>query len=171
MSTNDLDKSDNPLYIKYVIQTSVHNLQAALAEYVRQKMNEQNLSTYDVERRSGGQITHGSVWNILNQRVKDVKASTLRALAKGLGITEEQIFAIARGKSTDGNLQLNESRLIEAFRTLPADKQDDVIAYVEMMRIRYGSGVDGQYQGIRERPLYSATAGTTKSIKGKKQKK
>ncbi|HEY0545273.1 MAG TPA: helix-turn-helix transcriptional regulator [Pyrinomonadaceae bacterium] len=108
MSTNFLDKTDNMLVINSVIRFSVQDRQADLAKYVRQKMDEQNLSTYDVERRSGGTVTHGTVWNILNQRVKDVKSSTLSALAKGLGVSVDEVFNVYRGGSANGDNMLEE---------------------------------------------------------------
>ncbi|HWW74720.1 MAG TPA: helix-turn-helix transcriptional regulator [Pyrinomonadaceae bacterium] len=60
-------------------------------------MEGKNLSTYDVARRSGNLITHQTVWSLLNAQGKDVKVGTLKALAKGLGVQEDEIFAVARG--------------------------------------------------------------------------
>lgn len=62
-----------------------------LADCVSRRMNDLNLSTHDVARISNGQISNGSVWNIINLRVKDVKDDTLAALAKGLSMTVDEL--------------------------------------------------------------------------------
>lgn len=99
-------------------------------------MEGKGLSTYDVARRSGNLITHQTVWSLLNAQGKDVKVGTLKALAKGLGVAEDEIFAVARGKSVSGDLQLDESKLLEYFRTLEAESRDVLLAYAEMMSMR-----------------------------------
>lgn len=99
-------------------------------------MEGKSLSTYDVARRSGNLITHQTVWSLLNAQGKDVKVGTLKALAKGLGVSEDEIFAVARGKSVSGDPQLDESRLLEYFRTLSPDSQEVLMAYAEMMSAR-----------------------------------
>lgn len=116
----------------------VATLQDDLAEFVRRKMEEQNLSTYDVARQSGGVITHAAVWGILNSQSKDVKVGTLRALAKGLKVSEDEIFAVIRGKSLNDTLHLNEIRALEFFRSLPPDKQSDVLLYLQVMSQAHG---------------------------------
>lgn len=72
----------------------------ALAELTQRKMSEQNLSLHDVEaraRRAGFKISHATVGNILNQTSKEVKASTLSALARGIGVSEEELRAVVFG--------------------------------------------------------------------------
>ncbi|MDT5268421.1 MAG: Cro/C1-type DNA-binding domain [Acidobacteriota bacterium] len=99
-------------------------------------MEGKGLSTYDVARRSGNLITHQTVWSLLNAQGKDVKVGTLKALAKGLGVSEDEIFAVARGKSVSGDLQLEESKLLEYFRVLTPESRDVLLAYAEMMSLR-----------------------------------
>jgi transcriptional regulator with XRE-family HTH domain len=110
--------------------------QESLADYVRRVRSEKNLSTPDVERQSGGRITDAYVSRIENGYVKNVSPEKLQALAKGLGVPEDEIFAVARGKSVSGDLQLNELRLVEYFRTLTTESQEVLLAYAEMMSLR-----------------------------------
>ena len=72
-----------------------------LAELVNRRMQELNLSTNEVARRSGNAISNGTVWNIQNNRVKDVKEETLLALAKALEISEDEVFNAYRGKDPE----------------------------------------------------------------------
>ena len=84
----------------------------ALAEYTRRWMDEYSLSTHKVSQRSGGAISHSTVGNILNSAVKEVKESTLAALAVGLGRPQEEVFAAARGKALEFADPLEEVRIL-----------------------------------------------------------
>ena len=179
MSTNYLDKTDSYLYINSVIRFSVQNLQEALATYVRQKMDEKNLSTYEVERRSGGDITHGSVWNILNQRVTDVKARTLRALAKGLGVSEDELFAVARGKSLNGT-EAFDSEISAMFRGLAELSDEDkaeLLSTVKMLAAEVQRRTQKipvskvMKSGPQAGRAYDAVAGIPKSVKDTQRKR
>lgn len=110
--------------------------QESLADYVRRVRNEKDLSTPDIERQSGGRITDAYVSRIENGYVKNVSPEKLQALAKGLGVPEDEIFAVARGKSVSGDLQLDELRLVEYYRTLPPESQEVLLDYAEMMSAR-----------------------------------
>jgi transcriptional regulator with XRE-family HTH domain len=78
----------------------------SLAEYVRRVRQEKGLSTTDVQRQSrqGGLkgISDAYVTRIENEYVTNVSPDKLRALAKGLVVPEDEIFAAARGKSLNG---------------------------------------------------------------------
>lgn len=71
-----------------------------LADYVRRTRSEKEMSLRDVEVRSGHSISKGYVGQIENRVVlgQSVTPQKLRALARGLGVSEDEIFAIARGK-------------------------------------------------------------------------
>lgn len=129
--------------------------QEHLPDYVRRVMSEKALNYREVARRSGGVISHTTVFDVVNQRTKDVKTETLTALAKGLGVSEDEIFAVARGMATAGELPLDEVRVLEFYRALPAERKEDALAHLEL---------DFQRHGL-ERPLLSAVAGTPRSVK------
>ena len=93
-------KSSTRLSVKSAICFVVQDLQG-LAAYVSEQMQRQNLSLHDVAKRSGGRISHATVANVVNATSKEVKASTLAGLAKGLGISEDEMVAIARGKANE----------------------------------------------------------------------
>jgi transcriptional regulator with XRE-family HTH domain len=81
----------------YVNRSSVQN-QETLADFVRRVRNEKNLSLTDVERRSGDQIANSYVSRIENGLVTNVSPQKLTALAKGLGVDDSEVMAIAFGK-------------------------------------------------------------------------
>jgi transcriptional regulator with XRE-family HTH domain len=68
-----------------------------LSGYVRRILREKSLSFRDVQRRSGGRITQGYVGAIVNGRYANPSVEKLKALAAGLGESEEEVFRVARG--------------------------------------------------------------------------
>jgi transcriptional regulator with XRE-family HTH domain len=103
-----------------------------LADYVRRTINEKDLTLRQVEERSGGAITHGYVSKILSRAVTNLSVDKLKALAKGLGMPEEEVFAVIRGKTTSGDLAFDELRMLELYRTLPPEKRLEAIAHLEV---------------------------------------
>lgn len=93
----------------------VGDVREKLGAFVRRTRHEKGLSTLDVERKSNFKISDGYVSRIENEGVKNVSPQKLTALAKGLGATEEELFAVVRGKDP------NEAALAEErFRLLSA---------------------------------------------------
>jgi transcriptional regulator with XRE-family HTH domain len=140
MSTLKKDKSSRESSVPYGRYFVVATGQESLADYVRRVRGEKRLSLANVSQISGGQITRSHISRIENGELTNVGLEKLRALAKGLGVPEDEVFAVARGKSVSGDLQLDESRLLEYFRTLPDDSREILLAYAEMMSLRAGRG-------------------------------
>lgn len=103
-----------------------------LADYVRRIINERDLTLRQIEERSGGAITHGYVSKILSRAVTNLSVDKLKALAKGLGIPGEEVFAVVRGETTSGELAFDELRLLELYRTLAPEKRLEAIAHLEL---------------------------------------
>jgi transcriptional regulator with XRE-family HTH domain len=72
----------------------------ALADYVRRVRSEKRFSLQDVQRNSRNQIAGSYVSKIENgfADADGVTPKKLQALALGLQVPEEEIFAVARGK-------------------------------------------------------------------------
>jgi transcriptional regulator with XRE-family HTH domain len=94
-----------------------------LSRYVRRILAEKRLSFRDVQRDSGGSITQGYVGAIVNGRYVNPSVEKLKALARGLGESEETVFRVARGLSPDAG---------EASDTSSEGLQP--LAIVELMR-------------------------------------
>ncbi|HEY0100855.1 MAG TPA: helix-turn-helix transcriptional regulator [Pyrinomonadaceae bacterium] len=112
------------------------NEQETLGDFVRRVANEKGLSQREVARRSGGLISHVTVGDIINKNRGDVKTETLRGLAKGLGVTEEEVFAVARGKKPEDDPDFLKSRLgllSLKFDKIPIDKRVNVEALIELL--------------------------------------
>jgi transcriptional regulator with XRE-family HTH domain len=74
-------------------------MKETLSEYVRRVMREKKLTFKDVEERSRNTVKIGTVSDIVQERTTNPTVSTLKALAKGLGQPEPEVFAVARGES------------------------------------------------------------------------
>lgn len=88
----------------------------SLAGFVRKTMEEKNLTLRDVERNSGKTITHSYVNKIKNGISTNPSSSTLRALARGLKVDEEKVFAIARGQKLISEEDIDRIELEAMYR-------------------------------------------------------
>jgi len=73
-----------------------------LAMYVARILREKRLSRHDVQVMSGWKITDAYVSSIVRGRARNLSVDKLQALARGLGVDEDEIFKVARsGASYD----------------------------------------------------------------------
>jgi transcriptional regulator with XRE-family HTH domain len=145
MSSNNLRELFDTTNIHCDKRFIVRNGQEALANFVRQEMEGRNWSTYDVVRESGGLISSNStVWNVLNERGKEVKDKTLRGLAKAFGVSDDRVFDIYLGKSSEPMTPHDFSSALEALgveqfsayggvQKLTLEDQQEIIAMIEVM--------------------------------------
>lgn len=94
-----------------------------------------DLSTNEVARRSGNRISNGTVWNIMNNRVKDVKEETLSALAGALEISEDVILAAYYDKPLDDAAAFDSEIhvIFKGFNELSDEDKAEMLATVRML--------------------------------------
>ena len=68
-----------------------------LKGYVRRVLKQKKITLRDVQGRSGGQITQAYVGAIVKGVHSNPTVEKLKALARGLGVDEDEIFRVARG--------------------------------------------------------------------------
>jgi len=109
--------------------------QENLAGYVKRIRDAKGLTVQKVAERSRGGIAQAYVSKIENGGVKNVSPEKLKALAKGLGVPEDELFRIARGIKVgkDENILKAAAYISE----LPPERQEDAIAFLELMYQRY----------------------------------
>jgi transcriptional regulator with XRE-family HTH domain len=106
----------------------------SLGQYVRRVLKEKGLSYADVEERSEGAISDSYIGNIVTTTVGSVTVAKLKALARGLDVSEDEIFAVARGCSPADLRDFRKSRfatLFEKYKTLPAEDQQEMLILLE----------------------------------------
>lgn len=116
-------------------QFGVKTEQESLADYVRRVIRDKDLSYRKVAIQSGGKVSHATVSDIINGNQRDLKTETLRGLAKGLGVSEEEIFAVARGKTLDTEEAFTGefAVLFKGFHDLSPEDQAEMRAMVRML--------------------------------------
>lgn len=108
-----------------------------LADFVREVMEKKNLTARKVQENSGGRITYSYVNKIKNGEAKKLSATTQEALARGLGVTTQEIFDLLRGKSLNGARIENERffNLSEDYARLsPEDKREIEVLFRALER-------------------------------------
>jgi transcriptional regulator with XRE-family HTH domain len=105
----------------------------SLADYVRRVRNEKNLSLAQVSAGSHGRISKTHINRIENGTVASVSLLKLRALARGLGVSEDDLIAVAQGKSPRVEATGNEARLLNYFRQLGTDRQKEVLVIIRAL--------------------------------------
>ena len=115
-----------------------HTYQEDLADYVRRVMKEKELTHRQVEtqsKRDGSQgIAHSYISKIISRSVSNLSTEKLKALAKGLQVSEDEVFARARGQKPDPIAESN--KLLEAahkFDALPELKRPAVEPLIDIL--------------------------------------
>jgi transcriptional regulator with XRE-family HTH domain len=132
MSSTKVHESFSTENVLFSKQRVVSREQETLADYVRRVREEKGLSLNEVRIQSGYKIANSYISRIENGEVKNVGLEKLRSLAKGLTVSEEEVVAIARGAKTVGDMLLDEVKVLQLYRGLPPDRQDDVLAHLEL---------------------------------------
>jgi len=104
-----------------------------LADYVRRVRNEKHFSLSEVSARSRGRISKTHTNRIENGSVTRVSLLKLRALARGLSIPEDELIAVAQGKSPGTDANVNEKTLLNHFRQLSPTRQKDVLVMLRAL--------------------------------------
>jgi transcriptional regulator with XRE-family HTH domain len=108
--------------------------QESLDRYVRRVLKEKGLSYADVEARSQGAISDSYIGNIVANSVGSVTVAKLKALARGLDVSEDEIFAVARGNSPADLRDFQKSRfatLFEKHKRLSGEDQREILILLE----------------------------------------
>ena len=109
------------------------NQTTGLPEYIRQKMREQNLSAADVARRTGNEISPATIVKIVNGEVSKSGTKTLALIARGLGVSDIEIFRVANGDDVSRPLHFQ----IYAERFDAGDISDTEWQFIETNFIDY----------------------------------
>jgi transcriptional regulator with XRE-family HTH domain len=139
MSTNILDASSDSIDGRYISLLVVKNGRSEIeefADFVRRVRNEKGLSLRDVEAKSGGKISKGYVGQIENRDVlgQSVTPQKLQALAVGLGVSEDEVFAKARGINRDGP-EVFDSEIYIMFKGFNELSDEDKAELLPMVRM------------------------------------
>lgn len=138
MSSNIFTKVGNKRPVEYITLSGVDKKQTEdLSDYLRRKLNEdETLTLRKIEERSGRKITHSYLSKILNRVVKNPSVEKLQAIAKGLGVPDDEVLAAVRGKRPEDDPHFLKSRLgllSLKFDKIPIDKRVNVEALIDLL--------------------------------------
>jgi transcriptional regulator with XRE-family HTH domain len=122
-----MNEEYNQWSARYVKRKPVSSEQESLSDFVRRVIRDKRLTYRQVAARSGGRLGSATVSDIINNRRKNITTETLVALAAGLQVSEQELFAKAAGLappkvSAEGDF----GRLFEKSEQLDAAGQEFV---------------------------------------------
>ena len=106
-------------------------MRESLGDFIRRIRREKNLSCADVSKRSARRISGSYINRIENKPKLRPSPDRLVALAAGLGVPAEELFARAIGVVPSGD-STKELELLARFRKLSPKRKADVLKIVDM---------------------------------------
>ena len=110
-------------------------MKESLGDFVRRIRAEKNVSCADVSRRSGRKGQRRIVGSYVNRIENNPKlgptADRLTALADGLGVPAEELFARVVGYVPEGESS-EEIELLARFKELSPQRRDDLLSLVDL---------------------------------------
>lgn len=103
-------------------------------DFIRRTRRQKNLSCADVSKRSarfGKRIAGSYVNRIENDPTLNPTAVALKALANGLGVPAEELFARVVGFDPEAESSM-EIELLARFRELSPEHRDDLLSLADM---------------------------------------
>lgn len=134
MTNIEYDESNSRQLRVLLMGGIIMSRQESLDRYVRRILKEKGLSYADVQERSEGAISDSYIGNIVSGTVGSLTVGKLKALARGLDVCEDEIFAIARGNSPTNFRDFQKSRfanLFEKYQKLPVEEQRELFVLLE----------------------------------------
>ena len=92
------------------------------------------MSYADVEQRSGGAISTSYIGNIVTGNVGSLTVAKLQALARGLDVSEDELFTVARGSVPSDLRDFQRSRfalLFEKYKKLSGEDQREMLILLD----------------------------------------
>lgn len=121
------------------------NEQKRLVDLIRRELaGRRYREVVERARERGYQLSIATISDTLSGRTQQNKTGTLFAIAAGLGITEEEMLTTMLGKAKFGDLAIDELKLLEHFRALPAARRPDALAYMAMLYELHGQPKPGK---------------------------
>jgi transcriptional regulator with XRE-family HTH domain len=106
----------------------------SLSQYAARLIKEKGISASDVELRAGGEISYSHIAGILAGDVENLRFETLRAIARGLGVAEERLFAIAIGSAMPDLQECDFALLYRKYAILSGEDKEQSTYLLELLQ-------------------------------------
>lgn len=104
-----------------------------LSQYVYHLTIEKGLTPTDIERRTAGQTSYSLIAGIAAGDFNNVRWQTLRALARGLGVAAERLFAVAIGAASEEYRESDFLTLHNTYLDLTADRRSAIDSLLRLL--------------------------------------
>jgi transcriptional regulator with XRE-family HTH domain len=115
-----------------ILKILMKDITESLADFVRRVRNDKRLSLNEVVTRSHGLVSNAYVSKVENGIIISPSVDKLKGLAKGLGITEDELLGVAQGSPKRG-LSAKLEIISIKFGNLPKDKQSKAEPVIEAL--------------------------------------
>ena len=132
------------------IRTTQHR--GSFSQYVHHLSVEKGLSPRDIEQRLQGQASYSLIAGLAAGDYENVRWETLRALAKGLGVAEERLFAVAIGAMSEDFLESDFLILHEKYLDLMGAHRAAVDGLLQLLQ-REIARLQEHQQSASQQPL------------------
>jgi transcriptional regulator with XRE-family HTH domain len=134
---NIFTKKVPPVTVEYnKLSVMARKRDGRLGEYILRTSKEKDLTLRDIEARSGGKITHGYLSKIISGSTKNVTVDKILAIARGLGVSEEDVFDAARGCAPHAEPDFSQSdfaALFFKYRDLTSDDKAEIDRLIKLV--------------------------------------
>lgn len=105
-----------------------------LADYLRQKLND-GATLRGIEQRSDGGITHSYLSKLLSGAAGNPSRDKLKAIALGLGVPEDEVFAAAQGRARSDSEVFNSEiyLMLKGYDELTDTDKAELLPTVRML--------------------------------------
>lgn len=110
--------------------------QERLSKYVCRILKKKRLSLSDVERMAGGEISDSYICAIVKGRIGDLTVGKLMALARGLGVAEEEIIDVVRGAARNAGNGFQQSEfamLFNKYKELSDEDKREMLVLLDVI--------------------------------------
>jgi transcriptional regulator with XRE-family HTH domain len=118
-----------------------------LSDYVREVIEQKNLSGGKIEKRTRKAITASYINDIKNGASVNPSVKKLQELARGLGVSEDEIFRVARGLPIEEVDNPVEAELLTKFNYLTPHRQQEILKLIDFY---YSADLDADEAEIVE---------------------
>jgi transcriptional regulator with XRE-family HTH domain len=107
-----------------------------LSAFVRRLIHEKDLTHAEVAARSRHLITDGYIRDIISEKTTNPSVAKLKALARGLGVNEDEVFDVARGVDPSKRGHHSDwflDNLLKKFSDLQTSDKNELMPTLKML--------------------------------------
>ena len=142
--------------MRKIAHMQTHLDRGVLGLYIHNLSTDKGLLPADIERRAQGRTSYSRIAGLAAGDFDNVRWETLRALAKGLGVAEERLFAVAIGITSEDYRESDFINLNDKYLDLAGDDRAAADSLLQLLH-REISRLQGRQNGSCQASFDAAT--------------